>query len=309
VKCRISLAKEVVLSLTLAETYPQFLDDLAHKSRLRPNTLRAYRYELAAATQDSRFQIPLPALELNIIEDWIGRDRPAAGTRSRRAATFNRFFKWTLQQGLCERNPLDGRMPTRSDRRLPRPIQRQTDQDALEDAIRSAPQPYRLIFTILRETGMRVGEVLDLRVGDVLLETGREGLRVREPKNRTERTVVLGATATPKTIRGLRAHSKQMNKPQLHDVLFRSNRGTAISYDAVHYQWQKLCQAAALIDDDKPRYTLHQLRHTRGSELLAQGQPIEIVQRVLGHRDIRSTLLYAELNEDEVRAALERPPS
>lgn len=297
------------MTLTLAETYPQFLDDLAHKSQLRPSTLRAYRYELAAATQDSRFQIPLQALQLNMIEEWIGRDRSAASTRSRRAATFNRFFKWAIQQGFCERNPLEGRTPSRSDRRLPRPIQRQSDQEAIDDAIRSASQPYRLIFTILRETGMRIGEVLALRVGDVLLETGREGLRVREPKNRTERIVVLGATATPRSIRGLRAHLKQMNRPQPHDVLFRSNRGTAVSYDAVHYQWQKVCRAAGLMDAGNPRYTLHQLRHTRGSELLAQGQPIEIVQRVLGHRDIRSTLLYAELNEDEVRAALEQPPS
>jgi site-specific recombinase XerD len=54
-----------------------------------------------------------------------------------------------------------------------------------------------------------------------------------------------------------------------------------------------------------PRYTLHQLRHTRASDLLAQGQRVEIVQRVLGHRDIRSTLLYADLQEAQVRAALE----
>lgn len=295
--------------MTLAETYPQFLDDLARKNQLRPSTIRAYQYELAAAAQDNRFQSPLETLKLNMIEDWIGRGHPAASTRSRRAATFNRFFRWAVQQGICESNLLAGRTPTRSDHRLPRPIQRQVDQDAIDSGIHSAPQPYRLIFTILRETGMRVGEVLDLRVGDVLLETGREGLRVREPKNRTERIVVLGATATPKTIRGLRAHLKQMNRVQPHDVLFRSNRGTAVSYDAVHYQWQKVCRTAGLMDAGTPRYTLHQLRHTRGSELLAQGQPIEIVQRVLGHRDIRSTLLYAELNEDEVRAALEQPPS
>lgn len=297
------------MTVTLAETYPQFLDDLAHNDQLRSSTLRAYRYELAAAAADARFLKPLPELTLKELESWIGRGRPAASTRSRRAATFNRFFKWAMQQALCERNPLGGRAPARTDHRLPRPIQRQTEQDAIDDAIRVAPQPYRLIFTILRETGMRVGEVLALRVGDVLLETGREGLRVREPKNRTERIVVLGATATPNTIRGLRAHLKQLQKPQRHDVLFRSNRGTAVSYDAVHYQWQKVCRAAGLTDDGKPRYTLHQLRHTRGSELLAQGQPVEIVQRVLGHRDIRSTLLYAELNEDQVRAALEQPPS
>ena len=44
-----------------------------------------------------------------------------------------------------------------------------------------------------------------------------------------------------------------------------------------------------------------------GRILLAQGQRVEIVQRVLGHRDIRSTLGYAELQETQVRAALERP--
>jgi integrase/recombinase XerD len=94
--------------------------------------------------------------------------------------------------------------------------------------------------------------------------------------------------------------------PADHEVVFLSNRGTCVSYDALHYQWARLCQAAGLVDDTgAPRYTPHQLRHTRGSELIAQGQRVEIVQRVLGHRDIRSTLGYAELQDTQVRAALE----
>jgi len=93
-----------------------------------------------------------------------------------------------------------------------------------------------------------------------------------------------------------------------HDILFRSNRDARVSYDAVHCQWAKLCKVGGLVDSDgTPRYTPHQLRYTRGSELIAQGQRVEIVQRVLGHRDIRSTLGYAELQEAQVRAALERP--
>ena len=71
-------------------------------------------------------------------------------------------------------------------------------------------------------------------------------------------------------------------------------------------QWARVCQVAGLVDEaGAPRYTPHQLRHTRGSELIAQGQRVEIVQRVLGHRDIRSTLGYAELQDAQVRAALE----
>jgi len=91
-------------------------------------------------------------------------------------------------------------------------------------------------------------------------------------------------------------------------VLFRSDRGTAVSYDALHYQRGRLRARAGLVDAaGAPRYTLHQPRHTRGSELIGQGVRVEIVQRVLGHRAIRSTLGHAELAEAQVRAALEDP--
>jgi hypothetical protein len=60
------------VTVTLAETYPQFLDDLAQNDQLRSSTLRAYRYELAAAAADSRFLKPLPELALSELESWIG---------------------------------------------------------------------------------------------------------------------------------------------------------------------------------------------------------------------------------------------
>lgn len=198
-------------------------------------------------------------------------------------------------------------MPIRKRRRLPRPISEPRDLLAIDQAIASASIPYRLIFTILRETGMRIGEVLNLRHSDVRLQMGRESLRVREPKNGAERIVILGPTATPKALRGLRSHLKHIPTGE-NEILFRSNRGTRVSYDAAHFQWQRLCANAQLLNDEgKVRFTIHQLRHTRGTELLSHGQPIEIVQRVLGHRDIRSTLAYAEVNEDQVRTALEKP--
>jgi integrase/recombinase XerD len=89
--------------------------------------------------------------------------------------------------------------------------------------------------------------------------------------------------------------------------LFRSNRGTRVTYDALHYQWAKVCQAADLIDvvdgREQPRYTIHQLRHTLSSNLIRE-LPEQIVSRVLGHRDPRSTRRYAEVNEEQVRVAL-----
>ena len=294
------------MAATLVACYEQFLADALHRDRLRPRTVRAYRYELAAAASDPRFRGPLDALRLADLEDWIARAPAASSTVGRRLATFRRFFAWAVRQGHCARLPLLDDVPVRRSRGLPRPIRADAERRALDAAIAAAPPPYRLLFTILRETGMRAGEVLALRWGDVTLDPGREALRVREPKNHAERVVVLGPAATPRTLRGLRAWRNAHRGAQAHEPLCRSNRGTPVSYDALHYQWGKLCRKVGLVDDGgKPRYTPHQLRHTRGSELVAQGQRVEIVQRVLGHRDIRSTLGYAELEEAQVRAALE----
>ena len=266
-------------------------------------------YELAAAAADDRFGRHLDDIRREHLDAWLTRTPAATSTVGRRVATFRRFFLWACRQGLCRSNPMADRSPLRGRRRLPRPIREQQEQRALDAAIATAPQPYRLIFTLLRETGMRVGEVLELRWGDVTLDSGREALRVREAKNSVERAVVLGPTATPRTLRGLRsARRAHPRTPADYELLFHSNRGTRVSYDALHYQWAKLCVAAGLLDaTGAPRYTPHQLRHTRGSDLIAQGQRIDIVQRVLGHRDIRSTLGYAELQEAQVRAALEHP--
>jgi integrase/recombinase XerD len=291
----------------LAQIYEGFLADAAHLDHLRPHTLRAYRYELALASADPRFAGDLSALSLADLEAWIARPPASPSTVGRRAATFRRFFAWAVRHDLCAGDPLAGYTAVRVRRRLPRPIREVDEQRRLDAAIAVAPQPYRLIFTLLRETGMRAGEVLALRRGDVTLDPGREAVRVREPKNGSERVVVLGPTATPKAVRALRAHLKALRGAAPHEILFRSDRGTAVSYDALHYQWGGSARAGLVDAAGAPRYTLHQLRHTRGSELIGQGVRVEIVQRVLGHRDIRSTLGYAELAEAQVRAALENP--
>lgn len=293
------------MSTTLADHVADFLGDMARVARLRPHTLRAYRYELIAAA--AALTVPLDQLTLTALEQWVSRGAVSAATVARRTATLSRFFTWSLRHQLCTTHPLAAREAPPTRRRLPRPIPAGDERIAIDIAITTAPPPYRHILILLRETGMRAGEVLTLTIGDVTLAPGREGIRVRDPKNGTERIVVLGPTATPKALRMLRVHLKTLRGQPPHVPLFCSPRGTWVSYDALHYQWGHLCAAAGRVDaQGKPRYTLHQLRHTRGSELVEHGHRMEIVQRVLGHRDPRSTQGYAALHDDQIRAALEQ---
>ncbi|GIV96509.1 MAG: hypothetical protein KatS3mg057_1166 [Herpetosiphonaceae bacterium] len=148
--------------------------------------------------------------------------------------------------------------------------------------------------------------MLILNGGDGLLDPGREGLRVREPKNTSERIQPLGPSATLHSLRGLRAWlgSPHLRGASAYEPLFRSNRGTRVSDDALHYQCALLCRRAGLVDaQQRPIYTIHQLRHTAATAFIERS-PEHIVSRMLGHRDPRSTRRYTELTESHVRVVL-----
>ncbi len=93
------------------------------------------------------------------------RGKAATSTVSRRAATFRHLFTWAIRRGLCTQSQLAELAPLRGRRTLPRPFREQHEQRALGRCDRERATPYGLIFTLLRETGMRAGEVLDLRWG------------------------------------------------------------------------------------------------------------------------------------------------
>lgn len=290
---------------TIASELDAFLADADDRRGLSANTLSSYRCDLLAASAVLIDSINL--ITLADIESFLSARNESPSTSNRRVASLRQFFRWAQRQGYRTDNPVDLVEAKRGDEKLPRPIRR-SDLKALDRAIAEASQPYRLIFTILRETGMRADEVLSLNVGDVMLDRGREGLLVREPKNNRQRIVVLTTDAMPKTVTGLRIWLRNLGSDSSPTMpLFCSNRGTRVHYDTLHYHWVELCKAASIVDtvdgEERHRYTIHQLRHTVASELI-KGYPEQIVSRILGHRDPRSTRRYAEVNEDQVRAAL-----
>jgi site-specific recombinase XerD len=293
------------MSDTIANLLDEYITGLRRKGR-KAATLRAYRGDLAAAA--AAFPQPISELRRDALETWLG-EATAASTQARRLASLRGFFEWCLVRELISRDPTLGLEPRSTTRRFPRPVKGETDRKALDAAIAAYAMPYRLIFTLLRETGMRVGEVLALNAGDVTLTPGHEGLYVRDPKNRVERVVILGPNSTERSMRLLRRHLKALGDlPDTHP-LFCSNRATRLRYGTILYHWGKLCAAADLLDDaGAPRYTIHQLRHTTATELLEEGHKIETVQRRLGHKDIRTTMGYAEVSDAMVRAELEGGP-
>ena len=129
-----------------------------------------------------------------------------------------------------------------------------------------------------------------MQYSDVMLTQDDEKNRVFG-KGQRERTVML--TAAPQSIRLLRRHFKQSHITA--SSVFRGDpryggSPLPLDYTVVQKAWQKYCRAAGV------EATIHQLRHSRATQLIAAGVPVTTVRKQMCHR-MQSTLRYAEVDQ------------
>jgi integrase/recombinase XerD len=269
-----------------------FLADLAHANH-SPHTRRAYATDLA---QLSAFhQGPVQTITADVLRAFFEMHahlRPA--TRARKQAAVARFLTWAEQQELLEANPM-----RKIDRvKLDPPQPRGVERDQIERIFKIIPAEHvrdRLFFRLLAETGLRVSEGLSLYVEDLDLSFDNEHLTV-VGKAGKRRTVLLD---DPRLVQQLRAYLKRMGYK--HGPLFRAEkngRGGPLRYQSMQERWDHYCSQAGIA------CTLHQLRHSHATELINGGVSLPTIRKRLGHKNLQTTLRYAEQADETTDAEI-----
>jgi integrase len=180
--------------------------------------------------------------------------------------------------------------------KLDPPQPRGMERDQIERILTIIPADCprdRLFFRLLLETGLRAGEALSLYVEDLDLTFDNEHLTVVGKGNK-KRTILVD---DPRLVHQLRAYLKRTGYK--HGPLFRAEkngRGGPLRYQSIQERWDHYC-AKAGVD-----CTLHQLRHTHATELVNGGVSLPTIRKRLGHKNLQTTLRYAEQADAEVRA-------
>jgi integrase/recombinase XerD len=277
---------------TLENWIEQFLTDLQNANR-SPHTCRAYATDLhrLAAFYDGE----PAAISVNTLRNFLqsfAHLKPAS--RARKQAALNSFFTWAYRHDLVPANPMikiePVQRPARKIRALPR-----AEIEKILAAIPATQPRDRLLFRLLFETGLRVSEALALYVEDLDLMLDDEHITV-QGKGGKQRTVLLD---DPKLVAQLRAYLKRTGYK--HGPLFRAQkngRGGPLCYQSVQQRWQNYCEAAGV------NCTLHQLRHSHATELVNDGVSLATIRKRLGHKNIQTTLHYAEQSDETADAEL-----
>lgn len=164
----------------------------------------------------------------------------------------------------------------------------------------------RLLFTLLAETGLRVGEALGLRHEDV--DAAGRLVHVRPRQNANGARAKSWSRSVPVSAATVRLYSDYLHveygtldSDYVFVNLWSPPLGGALRYSAVHDLVQRLRRSTGV------EFTPHAFRHTYATELLRREVPVEVVQKLLGHASYATTVdTYSHLQLEDVRRALEK---
>ncbi len=277
-----------------------FCDAMWLEHGLARNTLSAYRSDLGlfAAAMAARGVALLDVAAPDVAEYLGGVSRKAKVSSQRRLlASLRRFYRHQLQAGAVVADPLRDIDAPRQVERFPKTL-----SEAQVEALLGAPDVAtplglrdRAMLEVLYATGLRVSELVGLRVFEVSRDMGV--LRVFG-KGSKERLVPLGEVALDWLDHWYREARPAILKSRQCDQVFVTVRGTGLSRQMF---WNLVKRYGARAGMDPARLSPHTLRHAFATHLINHGADLRVVQLLLGHADISTTQVYTHVARERLK--------
>ena len=282
-----------------------FLNYLQVEKGLSPNTISGYGRDLKSYSEFLEKRRVSPAkVERDDIVDYLGslyRRNLDSRSVARHLVTLRGFYRFLLIEDLIKSDPTLTLESPKVRRRLPTFLRVAEVEKLLAqpDLSTLAGLRDRAMIEVLYSSGLRVSELIGLRVSDLDMQTGSVRCVGKGDK---ERLVPIGRRALAAveqylaSARPLIMRARRMQTPV--PFLFLNRRGGNISRCGV---WKVLAaygRKAGL----RLRLTPHKLRHSFATHLLEGGADLRSVQLMLGHADISTTQIYTHVVEERLKA-------
>lgn len=281
-----------------------FINYLRVERGLANNTIQAYSRDLTGfAEYLNKIRRTPFDISKEEISDYVVilHKKYSARSVSRNVSSIKMFFRFLASEGSVETNPARLVETPRLPRKLPEFLNRQEVDLLLSQPKLSTKLGLRdrAMLEILYATGLRVSEMVSLRVLDVNLEAGFVRTMGKGSK---ERVVPLGQKATDALKDYLEKSRLVLSKGTNPSHLFLNSRGKSISRQGF---W-KIIKEYGIRANIKKKISPHSLRHSFASHLLEGGADLRSVQILLGHADISTTQIYTHVTRERLRELHEK---
>ncbi len=278
-----------------------YLNYLAVERGLANNTLDAYGRDLARYLDylEKQKVVALENISAAVVLRFLSHLKETGlspRSRARTLAALRTFHKFLVREKIASDNPTDQVVSPKSLTALPHTLSPLDVENLLSSPKGESPLAWRdrAMLEIIYATGLRVSELVSLKLSDLQMDVG---YLTAFGKRSKQRIVPLGETAISALQEYLQNGRPGLEKQKGSQYLFLNRSGEGLTRQGF---W-KIIKRRALEAGITQSITPHTMRHSFATHLLENGADLRSVQAMLGHADISTTQIYTHVTRERLR--------
>lgn len=275
----------------------EYLEYLKYQKNYSDETIHSYSIDIEEFLDYINSEcINICEVGYDVVKAWLihlDEKKNKSTTVSRKISSLRGFYKYLINNKIIDSNPFSLVSLPKKERHLPRffyynELEEMFQVPKLNTAL---GQRDRLLLEMLYATGVRVSELVNIKVSDI----NGEEIKVLGKGNK-ERIVEFGDYAESILELYLNEGYKSLNVKK-SEYLFLNNRGGKLTTRGVRYILDNIINKTTIDKKISP----HMLRHTFATHLLNEGCDLLTVQELLGHESLTATSIYTHITNDRLK--------
>lgn len=275
----------------------EYLEYLKYQKNYSDETIHSYSIDIEEFLDYINSEcINICEVGYDVVKAWLihlDEKKNKSTTVSRKISSLRGFYRYLINNKVMNSNPFSLVSLPKKERHLPRffyynELEEMFQVPKLNTAL---GQRDRLLLEMLYATGVRVSELVNIKVSDI----NGEEIKVLGKGNK-ERIVEFGDYAESILELYLNEGYKSLNVKK-SEYLFLNNRGGKLTTRGVRYILDNIINKTTIDKKISP----HMLRHTFATHLLNEGCDLLTVQELLGHESLTATSIYTHITNDRLK--------
>ena len=287
-------------------SFEDFKNYLRLERGLSINSIKSYEYDLNLFRNyiDSNNISETPiSCKSDTLKDYLYNNLSNKKSRSqaRSISALKSYFNYLIFEGHIQKSPMSDIESPKLDKKLPEVLTETEISKLIEsyDLNDNFGQRNRTIIEVLYGTGIRVSELINLKLSNIFF---KENIMKITGKGNKERFVPIGNIASNEIKKYLKIRNKNIIDSKFSDIVFLNRYGRGLTRSMIF----------KIISDSYKRVGLnkkispHTLRHSFATHLLKNGADLRTIQLILGHESITTTEIYTHLDTYHLEEVLKK---
>lgn len=281
---------------TLNKYLENYIDYLKYERKLSNNTIKSYFDNLYIYDEYlNNSNLDLFKINKKELETFIANLDLTSKSKAHYITVLKSLYNYFIDLNYIKENPMDSIKLPRLEKTLPEYLTIEEVNKILDINLRT-PIDYRnkAMLELLYATGMRISELLDLKLSDI--DYKNEIVRVYG-KGSKERIVPITSITMKYLNEYINRERNLILKTKTNDYVFINNYGERMSRQGFF----KIIKSIAKDSHIDKNISPHTIRHSFATHLLNNGADLRIIQELLGHKDISTTEIYTHISKEKIK--------